>query len=203
IDSRGKKSVSISKRKDNVCLFTPDMMHGLGENYYHISFFVLRKTIYLGYSPQVPVKQKAEDIIYSDLSEFYKIKFKDFEVREVTNFEDIYKRKLSKLDEYKLFKKFQQAKKENKTDEFAKKENLVNVNFELLFKNYIPDDKVIDSKMSLLNADERFELLKQWQAISDDDHEAQVEFIEKHNLWGACPAIFENIGENLDDLTDL
>lgn len=207
--SKNSKNKSFSTKNCKDFVIYNELINGLGENFEHLVYLPNHKMLYKGYTPQVELKTIAKKYIPIDLQPFYDMKYKsdnlidDQELRNLT-FADLFKEKpLSKLEEYKLFKKFEKAKKENKTESFAKDNNLVNVNFELLFQDYIPNDKVIDSKMKILSVEERFELMQQWQAIDSNDHEAQIKFIEEHSLWGACPQIFENLGNNLEDLTDL
>lgn len=190
IDSKGKKSKSYSKQQKNLMLFSNDMIHGLGEDYSHIAFFPLLRVIYKGYTPQVATKQIAKDLMPANLNDFYKLKFKDFEARKVDSFADVFEKKLSKLDEYKLFKKFEKAKKENKILEFKKKNKILEeFDLELLFEKFIVNEQVVSNKMKLLTVDDRFNLKKEWDKL--DDEAAQLEFIEKNELFGALPNLFD------------
>lgn len=191
IDSKGKKSRSYSKQQKSMTLFSNDMMHGLGDKFEHIAFFPLLSIIYKGYTKKIDLEEKIEGLIPTDTSEFYKLKFKDFTVREVQSFEEIFEtqKKLSKIEEWKLYKKFEKAKKEGANlEEFKKTENIA-VDLELLFKKYMLDETVLKNKMKMFTVDERFELKKEWDKIEDDAE--QIEFIEQHGLFGALPAFFE------------
>lgn len=203
IDSKGKKSRSYSKQQKSMMLFSNDMMHGLGEKYEHIAFFPLLKTLYKGYTPQVEVKQRAEDIIHTDLNEFHQIKFKDFKVREVENFEDIFKsqEKLSKLDEFKLWKKFEaeKSKGEPALKEFKVKNNLIEVDLELMFQKFMKNDQIVENKMRMFKVDERFKLKVEYDSIKGDEAK-ELEFIEKNDLFGALPEFFEFKNEEAEEI---
>ncbi|WP_294885966.1 MULTISPECIES: type IV secretion system DNA-binding domain-containing protein [unclassified Sulfurimonas] len=204
VDHKKNKNRSYSKQQKSMTLFSNDMMHGLGESYSHISFFPLLTTIYRGYTPQIPLKQIAEDIVATNIDEFYKLKYKDFTVREVSSFEEIFEtqKKLSKIEEYKLWKKFQKTAENKKPSDddlakFKKENKLEEVDLELLFKKYILDKQILDNKMKLFSLNERVELNGKWQKIQGDP-EQELKFIEEHNLFGALPGFFDfktNSGE--------
>jgi len=203
--SDGKKTRSYSTRKEKTHLITNEIINGLGEKYEHIVYIPGFKMLYKGYTPQAPLKKRAKKFVRRDLSEFYEMKYKlenaksKEEVRALT-FADLFKEKpISKLEEYKLYRKMQKAKEKDKIEEFKKEENLENVNFELLFKEYIQDDAIIDSKMKILTSQERIDLAAEWNSIKDDDAKA-FNFIEKHQLWGACPEIFSKDLESLENI---
>ena len=205
--SEGKKTKSYSTKRDKTELFGNNIINGLGSKYKHIVYIPDYEMIYEGYTPQVKLKKRSEKFIERDLTEFKNIKYKlddskiktDEEIRNLT-FADLFKQKpLSKLDEYKLYKKFEAAKAKDKVQEFKKEENLQNVDIELLFEDYIQKDAVIDSKMKILSSEERIALANEWNSIKDDDAKA-FQFIEKHQLWGACPGLFEKDLEALEDI---
>jgi hypothetical protein len=194
IDSKGKKNRSYSKQQKSMMLFSPDMMHGLGKTYEHIAFFPLLETIYKGYTPKIELPEKVEGLISSDTTEFYKIKFKDFTVaREVATFEEIFEtQKLSKLDEFKLWKKFEKAKatSSKEVDNFKKNEKLQDANLEFMFAKYLQDQQVLNNKMKLFSLNERVALNGKWQKIQGD-YEEELAFIEKYDLFGALPGFFD------------
>lgn len=199
IDSKGKKNRSYSKQQRSMMLFSNDMMHSLGEKYEHIAFFPLLKTIYKGYTRKIELKEKVEGLIPTDLSEFYKLKFKDFTVREVQSFDEIFESpKLSKLEEYKLFRKYEKAKAagDKAVEDFKTSEKLEAVNLDLLFSKFIEDKQVLNNKMKNYSVAERFELFHAYRKIKDDDA-ASFEFITKHDLFGALPSFFAFSEEDL------
>ena len=181
------------------------MINGLAEKYEHIVYIPGYKMLYKGYTPQAPLKKRAEKFVRRDLSEFYEMKYKlengksKEEIRAL-KFSDLFKEKpISKLEEYKLYRKMEKAKAEDKIKEFKKEENLQDVDIELLFEDYIQKDAIIDSKMKILSSEERIALANEWNSIKDDDAKA-FQFIEKHQLWGACPGLFEKDLEALEDI---
>ena len=206
------KSKSYSTKKDKMHLINNEIINGLGAKYEHIVYIPKYNTLYKGYTAQVKLKKRAEKFIRKDLSEFYEMKYKKngqvkdaAEVRNLT-FEDLFQEKpISKLEQYRLYKKYEKAMKDEKElEKFKKEEQLENVNFELLFEKFIPKDKIIDSKMKILSINERFELAQKWNEIAEDDYAAQVEFIEKYDLWGATPQIFDPkyLNEDMEELED-
>jgi len=54
--------------------------------------------------------------------------------------------------------------------------------------------------MKVLTIDERFELSQQWNSINKENHQAQLDFIEEHQLWGAIPTIFDFSQDEISDL---
>jgi hypothetical protein len=82
--------------------------------------------------------------------------------------------------------------------------NFVEINFETLFEEFRPNDKIIDNKMNLLSLNERFRLSNEWNYVSNnDDYVAKLAFIENNKLWGACPEIFNFTDEMLEQLEDI
>ncbi len=202
--SGNKKTKSTTKQQKSMTLISSDMIHGLGEKYEHIAYFPLKKLIYKGYTPRAEVKQRAKALIKADTKEFYRMKYKNFEVREVENFEDVFKeQKISKIERYRQYKAYLEAKSKNRLDEFAKEENLVDVDFELHFKDLMPDHKILENKMKILSIEERRKLADEWDEIGENNYEAQFKFIEKHNLWGACPNIFDFTDEEMMMMSEL
>ena len=205
------KSKAYSTKKEKTHLISNDIINGLGEKYEHIVFLPKYKMLFKGYTPQAELKVRNEKFVRRDLTPFYEMKYKNgqtkdaAEVRNLT-FEDLFQEKpISKLEQYRLYKKYEKAMKDEKElEKFKKEEQLENVNFELLFEKFIPKDKIIDSKMKILSVSERFELAQQWNEIDEDDYAAQVEFIEKYDLWGATPQIFDPkyLNEDMEELED-
>jgi hypothetical protein len=210
-DSKGKKSYSYSTKNEKYHTINNELLNGLGEKFEHITYIPNKKFLYKGYTPQVELKTIAQKTIPVDLSKFYEMKYSDKnnsldEELKNLKFEDLFKEKpLSKLEQYKLFKQFEKAKNkgEHEIDNFAKDNNLADVNFEILFEEFIPNDKVLENKMNILSLDERFNLSKEWNSISGDDYDTQVQFIEDNKLWGACPEIFNFTDEMLEQLEDI
>lgn len=193
-DSKGDKSKSYSTRHEDAELISNDLLTGLADKHEHIVFLPNHNILYKGYTPQANLKKRAEGSIPSNLDDFYAIKYKTdkpMENLQDLTFADLFKEKpLSKIDEWKLYKKFEKAKKEGANlDEFKKTENLQAVNLELLFEKYMLNETVLKNKMKMFTVDERFELKKEWDKIEDDA--SQIEFIEQHGLYGALPAFFE------------
>lgn len=192
-DSKGKKSRSFSNKNEKTHLIFNELLNGLGDKFEHIVYLPNHKMIYKGYTPQANLKTIAKKQVPAELDEFYKIKYAtDAQKEDISNltFADLFKEKpLSKIEEWKLYKKFEKAKKEGANlEEFKKTENIA-VDLELLFKKYILDETVLKNKMKMFTVDERFELKKEWDKIEDDAE--QIEFIEQHGLFGALPAFFE------------
>ena len=199
----GRKTTSTSKQQKSMTLLSNDMIHSLGEKYEHIAYYPLQKLIYKGYTPQAEVKQRAEAIIKADTKEFYNMKFKDFSVRDIKNFEEVFETpKPSKIELYRQYKAYEIAKEKNKLNDFIKEENLTDVDIELHFKELLSDDKIIENKMSILTLKDRKLLSDEWDAIPENDYEAQAKFITKHNLWGACPNIFDFTEEEYLQLSE-
>jgi len=198
-------STSTSTKNERVNLINNHLLNGLGTKYEHICYIPNEKVLYLGYTPQANLPKKAEKSVPSDLSEFYAIKYRiDNEEQEDyknLTFADLFKEKpLSKLEEYKLFKKFEKAKRqgEEAMASFKQAEKLEAVNLELLFSKYMEDKQVVSNKMKMYSIQQRFELFHSYRKIKDDDA-AALEFIETHNLFGALPSFFtfneEDLGE--------
>jgi len=149
------------------------------------------QVLYKGYTPVVELTKRHEGFIKKDLSGFYELKYKSNVKIDPSSLkvEDMFNRsiKLSKLEKFKLFKRFEAS--QNKAA-FAKENNLQDVNFELFFKEFIPDEMIIQSKMNLLSLQERFDLAGRWNSIPKENSEAQLAFIEQNQLYGALPDIF-------------
>lgn len=192
-DSKGRKNRSFSNKNEKTNLIFNELLNGLGDKFEHIVYLPNHKMIYKGYTPQANLKTIAKKQVPAELDEFYKIKYAtDAQKEDISNltFADLFKEKpLSKIEEWKLYKKFEKAKKEGANlEEFKKTENIA-VDLELLFKKYMLDETVLKNKMKMFTVDERFELKTKWDKIEDDAE--QIEFIEQHGLFGALPAFFE------------
>jgi len=187
----GKKSISWQMKKDSTHLINTHILNGLGEDYSHITFIPQMQVLYKGYTPVVELTKRHEGFIKKDLSGFYELKYKSNVKIDPSSLkvEDMFNRsiKLSKLEKFKLFKRFEAS--QNK-EAFAKENNLQDVNFELFFKEFIPDEMIIQSKMNLLSLQERFDLAGRWNSIPKENSEAQLAFIEDNLLYGALPDIF-------------
>ena len=196
-----ERSNSYSTKNEKIHLIYNELLNGLGDKYEHIVYLPNHKALYKGYTPQQHLKPIAKKSVPVDLTEFYKLKYiKEDDVKEdVKNltFADLFKQKpLSKLDEYRLFKKFEKANvaaKQSGSEEpiknFKKENNLIEVNLEFLFQKFIADKQIVDNKMKLLSPDERFKLKTEWDALEDEAK--QLEFIERNDLFGALPNIFD------------
>lgn len=198
-DGGKTKSKNHSNKDAHTCIISNDMINGLGEKYEHITYLPNHKMIYKGYTPQVDLLAVVEKTSPLDLTPFYEMKYAtDEEVEskeelESLSFADLFKAKpLSKIDEFKLWKKFEKAKKEGKTPEdIAKDSNLVGVNLELAFKKFLKNEQVLDNKMRMFNVQERAEMAREWQELEKKgDDAAQLRFIEQNDLFGALPDFF-------------
>jgi hypothetical protein len=188
------------------------MLNGLGKDFSHIVYLPNEKLLFKGYTPQAYVPKRNEYIIHRDLRPFYAMKYASEEEQldvSTLKFEDLFKakKKLSKLEEYKLYKKYQESVKNGnvadfKKEEIAKEFQTKNIDFELMFEKFIPKDKVISSKMKLLTPLERFKLKEEWNSFDEFDVSAQLAFLEKHDLFGAVPDIF-NIDESQIGVQDV
>ncbi len=203
-DSKGDKSKSYSTRHEDAELISNDLLTGLAEKHEHIVFLPNHNILYKGYTPQANIKKRAEGSIPSNLDDLYAIKYKTdkpMENLQDLTFADLFKEKpLSKLEEYKLFKKYEKTKEAIKTtdakaavEEFEKfrKENKVEASkLELIFQKYLQDDQVLSNKMKMFKPNERVELNAKWLKIQGDEA-AELAFIEEHQLFGALPGFFD------------
>jgi len=198
-DSKGKKSRSYSTKHEKTNLIYNLLINGLGDEYSHITYLPNHTMLYKGYSPQANLKKIAKKSVPVDLDEFYKLKYiKDNEPEEdIKNltFADLFKEKpLSKLEEYRLFKKFEKLKQNgdaNEMQNFKQDNNLIDCDLEFLFKKYMQNKVVVNEKMKMFSKDQRFELFKTWTEIkSKNDQAKELEFIEEHDLFGALPSFF-------------
>lgn len=192
------KTRSTSTKTEKTHLIFNELLNGLGDKYEHIVYLPNHKYLYKGYTPQADLPIIAEKQQAASLDEFYKLKYANEnkpkeDIKNLT-FADLFKDKpLSKLEEYKLFKQFEEVKKkqDDKALEKFKLENkLEAVNLEFLFQKYIQDNQVLNNKMKMYSKDERFILSTVWQKIKGDEQK-ELEFIESHDLFGALPAFFE------------
>lgn len=185
----GKKSVSWQTKKESTHLLNSHILNGLGEDYSHITFIPQKQVLYKGYTPVVELTKRHEGFIKKDLSDFYELKYKSHKKIDPNTLkvEDMFTHSMSKLEKFKLFKRYKSS--QNK-EIFAKENNMQDVNFELFFKEFIPDEMIIQSKMKLLSLQERFDLAGKWHSIPKENSEAQLAFIEQNQLYGALPDIF-------------
>jgi len=191
-----KKHKTYSTKRAKDFLVYPELINGLADIYEHITYLPNHKFLYKGYTPQVELKNRAKKSIRVDLREFYKIKYNNnnqpkIDLKYLT-FEDLFKDKpLSKLEEFRLWKKFEAVRdQEEKLKEFKNTHKLTQVNLEFLFEKYLPDKAIIENKMKMYSFNERFELFKKWIRIKGDD-EKEFEFIEQYDLFGALPDFFK------------
>ncbi len=200
-----KKNKNYSTKRAKDFLIYPELINGLAEKFEHIVFLPNHKYIYKGYTPQIELKERAKGQIPFDLTEFYNIKYSgDKEGKEdpsTIDFKDLFKEKTySKIDKYRLYKKFLEAQKqgEEMVKNFKEENKIMQEELELLFEEYLPKDRVIKSKMKMYSVDERFKLHQEWLKIENDE-EKELEFIEKHDLFGALPGFFEFNNEELNE----
>jgi hypothetical protein len=194
------KSKNHSNKEAHTNIISNDMINGLGAKYEHITYFPNHKMIYKGYTPQVDLLAVVEKTKPLDLTPFYEMKYatgeeiESKEELESLSFADLFKAKpISKIEEFKLWKKFQEQLKAGKsTEEIAKEENLVGVNLELAFKRFIKDKQVLDNKMRMFTVQERAEMARKYQELeAKGDDAAQLHFIEQNDLFGALPDFFD------------
>jgi len=211
--NKGKKSKSYSTKNEKTSLISNDILNNLGEKFEHITYLPNMKMLYKGYTPQVELKPRAKKTVPKDLTAFYEMRYQVDDVQDENldfDFADLFKqKKLSALDEFRAFKRFEKSRiqGEDGIKEFVNKElpelknkKIAEIDFELMFKKYLPDNKIVDSKMKVLTIDERFELSQQWNSINKENHQAQLDFIEEHQLWGAIPTIFDFSQDEISDL---
>jgi len=207
--SKGERNRSYSTKNAKDFVIYNELLNGLGEKYEHIVYLPNHKMLYKGYTPQSNLRIIAkESILTNDIQEFSKLKYiNENTVKEDLKnltFADLFKEKpMSKLEEFKLFNKFKQAKQkgEDELKSFKKNNNLVEVNLEFLFKRFMEDKQVIATKMKLLTVDDRFRLKTKWDKLQTE--EEQLEFIEKNELFGALPSLFDIHNAKDDDIESL
>jgi hypothetical protein len=206
--SEGRKTHSHNTKQERTNIIYPELLNGLGDKFEHIVYIPNHKVIYKGYTPQANLKKVAKKSIEADLTEFYAMKYRneneeqEEDLKNLT-FADLFKAKpLTKLQEFKLWKKFEtiQGKKED-IQRFKKEEKLEAINLEFLFKKYLQNDQVLNNKMKLFTLNERVELNGKWQRVQGDP-EQELQFIEKYDLFGALPAFFEFNGEEKSQLRE-
>jgi len=195
VDSKHKKNKSYSTKNEKYHTINNELLNGLGSKFEHICYIPNHKILYKGYTPQVDLKVIAEKTCPIDLSKFYAMKYidEDEKTEDLKNltFADLFKKKVSKLQEYKLWKQFENAKKlgKNEIQNFKKENNLEEANLEFLFKKYMVDKQVVDNKMKILSLEERKQLKENWDNL-EGDRELELEFIEEHELFAALPNLF-------------
>ena len=199
--SEGKKSKNYSSKVEKTHLIYNELLNGLGAQYEHITYIPNEKVLYKGYTPRVELKKITKKQVEVDLSPFYAMKYanenRDEEALKNLTFADLFKEKpLSKIDEYKLFKKLQMSKKqgEKALENFKKDNGLTTVNLDFLFKKWMPNKTVISNKMKMYSLDERLKLFEDWLKIKGDE-EKELEFIEQNELQGALPNFFDDLAE--------
>jgi hypothetical protein len=212
-ESRSGDKSTYSQKEGKKDLISNDILNGLASEFAHLVYIPNDKILYKGYTPQAYVPSRNKKFISRDLTPFYELKYSG-ELDEIIDvstlkFEDIFKqKKMTKLDEYKMYKKYLKYKKDGKEEEFKEKEvepqlKKQKIDFELMFEKFMPKDQVVNNKMKLYTPEERFELMTQWNKISDDDPGAQLKFLEEYDLFGAVPGIFDfKDQENLSSLID-
>lgn len=205
-DSKGRDSHSLSNKNEKTTLIYNELLNGLGDKFEHIVFLPNHKMLYKGYTPQANLKKKTQKTVPANLDEFYAIKYKNdkpMENLQDLTFEDLFKEKpLTKAQEWRLYKQFQQAKKDDKLDSFKKENKLEVVNLDHLFEKYMQNNQVLNNKMQLFNKDERFQLFTKWNQLQGNESE-EIKFIQKYDLYGALPGFFafdENEKNALDQI---
>lgn len=196
-DSKNKKSKSYSTKNEKIHLVNNHLLNGLGDKFEHLVYLPNHQALYIGYTPQAELPTIAEKTVPIDLTPFYGIKYSDENSpKEDDNFEfkDLFKpkEKLSKLDEFKLWKKFEAEKPKGQEaiKEFKTKNNLIEVDLELMFQKFMKNDQIVENKMRLFKVNERFNLKVEYDSIKGDEAK-ELAFIEKHDLFGALPEFFE------------
>ncbi len=206
-DSKNKKSKSYSTKNEKTFLINNHLLNGLGDKFEHLVYLPNHQALYIGYTPQAELPTIAEKTIPIDLTPFYGIKYSDENSpKEDSGFEfkDLFKprEKLSKLDEFKLWKKFEaekQIKGKDALKDFKVKNNLVEVDLELMFQKFMKNDQIVENKMKMFKVDERFKLKVEYDSIKGDEAK-ELEFIEKHDLFGALPEFFEFKHEEAEEI---
>jgi len=203
--SKGSKNKSYSTKNEKYNILNNHILNGLGNKFEHITYIPNNQVIYKAYTPQADLKPIAAKQVEADLSGFYAIKYAaaDGDMEDLKNltFEDLFKDKpLSKVEEWRLWKKFEATKKQGvEAIKSFKKENALEVvNLEFLFQKYMEDRQKIENKMKMFNTNERFELFKQFNSLKGNDAE-ELAFIEEHDLFGALPSFF-NFDMNSEDI---
>lgn len=205
-DSKNKKSKSYSTKHEKTHLINNHLLNGLGEKFEHLTYLPNHKALYVGYTPRVELPIIAKKTVPIDLTPFYEIKYSaENSPLEDTDFEfkDLFKpkEKLSRLDEFKLWKKFEaeKPKGEMAVKEFRAKNNLVEVDLTLMFEKFIQNEQVLKNKMRMFKVDERFKLKVEYDSIKGDEAK-ELEFIEKNDLFGALPEFFEFKNEEAEEI---
>jgi len=205
-DSKNKKSKSYSIKHEKTHLINNHLLNGLGEKFEHLTYLPNHKALYVGYTPRAELPIIAKKTLPIDLTPFYEIKYSaENSPLEDTDFEfkDLFKpkEKLSRLDEFKLWKKFEAEKPKGETavKEFRAKNNLVEVDLTLMFEKFIQNEQVLKNKMRMFKVDERFKLKIEYDSIKGDEAK-ELEFIEKNDLFGALPEFFEFKNEEAEEI---
>lgn len=206
-DSRGKESKNFSIQAQKTHLISNDLLNGLGEKYNHITYMPTKKLLYVGYTPQVDLPTIAAATKPVDLTPFYELKYQsDGKIEtqaelDTLSFGDLFKiRPLSKIEQLKMWNKFEKAKQEKGDagiQEFTKKENLQEVDLEMLFKDFMKDDQKIANFMRMYTAIDRIKIRDEYTACAGNEAK-QIEVINKYDLWGALPCFWPATQEEVD-----
>lgn len=201
--SNDKQQRDHSKTSKTKNLLSKNILDGLGAKFEHIVYIPTHNLLYKGYTPRVELVEKFQSFKQVDLEPFYKIKYQDtlkLDAEQVAalKFEDLYKdvNELSKQEKFRLHQSYKNATDKTK---FKQDNNLVDVNLDLFFKEFEQDDQILDNQMNILTMQERFALYTEWNNFGDEDTSAKFDFIEKHNLWGALPGIFDFNDSDLNE----
>ena len=196
---KGEESKSFNIQAQKTHLISNDLLNGLGEKYNHITYIPGKKLLYVGYTPQVDLINVAAATKPVDLTPFYALKYaSDSKVEtqeelDALSFGDLFKiRPLSKLEEMRLYKKFQKAKEEKGPEgivEFTKKENLVDVDLEFLFEKFMANEQKINNFMKMYSFSERCQIQIEYEE-AEANEAAQLAIIERYDLFGALPSFW-------------
>lgn len=198
-DSKGGVNRSVNTKQERTNIIYNELLNGLAENFEHIMFIPNHKVIFKGYTPQANLPKIAEKSVPVDLSEFHNLKHgTDDEKEDISGlvFADLFKIKpISKIEEYKLWKKFQKTtENKNPSDDdlakFKKENKLEEVDLNLLFSKFMQDKQILDNKMKMFPLNDRVELFGKWKKIEGNE-EAELAFIQEHELFGALPSFFD------------
>jgi hypothetical protein len=195
----GETSKNFSIQAQKTCLISNDLLNSLGETYTHITYIPTKKLLYIGYTPQVDLPVVAAATKPVDLTPFYELKYKgegEVESQEELDslaFGDLFKiRPLSKIEQIKMWNKFEKAKQtkgEQGIQEFVKKENLQEVDLEMLFKDFMMNEQKIANFMRMYTLADRIKIQDEYNECKGDEAK-QLEIIQKYDLWGALPSFW-------------
>lgn len=188
--SEGRATTSYQTKETKTNLLTNHVLNGLGRDFSHITFIPQLQVLYKGYTPALELRERNAGFKKRNLDEFYNLKYSNAQKYKLDELSvhDIFEIPMSRVQKYSLYKQYQ--KTPNK-EEFAKSKGLKDVDFQLFFKEFLPNSTVIANKMNLLTLRERYTLASMWESIKDKDDGKELEFIEKYELQGALPDIFK------------